>query len=335
MSYYNNITEQFFCQDKFELQQETLQKLSKHKSNHIKILDKLIQGKREKSEAIKQRLKECASFVTFADNLIINANFCKDKFCPVCAWRRSLKNYSINFKTLNHITETNQCDKFAMLTLTIKNVKAEEVKTAVEHLQYAIKKLQLQTKWKKHIQGAIKSVEITYNSKENTYHPHVHLIIAFKKDYFIENYISQAEFTTMWQNALKSDYTPIVDIRAIKPKKDKKGTESMAGAVAEISKYPLKISSMLETVTGDDFFRIYDALEHKRLLSRSGIFKTAIKELGINEKKEILVDELPDGAEIEHVTNENGEVIKTRVKYNNSKDFIWKTGGYQLYKPKE
>lgn len=335
MSYNNNITEEIFCQDKFQLQTQTLLKLSAHKANHILILDKLIEGKREKSEAIKQRLRECASFVTFADNLIVNANFCKDKFCPVCAWRRSLKNYSINFKALNYITEKDICDNFGLLTLTIRNVKASEVKTAIENLQYSIKKLQLQTKWKKHIQGAIKSVEITYNKKENTYHPHVHLIIAFKKEYFVESYLTQAEFTKMWENALKSDYTPIVDIRAIKPKKDKKGIESMAGAVAEISKYPLKISSMLETVTGNDFFKIYEALEHKRLLSRSGIFKKAIKELGINEKQEILIDDLPEGAEVEHVTNENGEVIKTRVKYTNSKDFIWKKGKYQLFTREE
>lgn len=322
MSQLNNITRFQFCQD--ELQIQTLQKLIKHKKDHIEILDKLLQGKEYKSEFIKQRMRECATFVTFADNMIVNANFCKDKFCPVCAWRRSLKNFAINSKAISHIVEKGDIN-FGLLTLTIKNISAEEVGKAIENMQYAIKKLTLQTKWKKHISGAIKTVEITYNPRTNAYHPHVHMIIAFKDGYFEETYITQREFGEMWEKALKSDYTPIVDIRTIKPKIDKKGKESLAGAVAEVSKYPLKISSMLETVTGNDFFTIYEALEHKRLLSRSGIFKQALKELNISE--EIELTEKAETIE-EAIITEDGEVRDVIKKYKNSIDFVWKNGRY-------
>jgi hypothetical protein len=57
-------------------------------------------------------------------------------------------------------------------------------------------------------------------------------------------YITQQDFTNLWQNALKVDYKPIVDVRQIKAKNDSK--DSLISAVAETIKYTLKSSDLLK-----------------------------------------------------------------------------------------
>ena len=51
-------------------------------------------------------------------------------------------------------------------------------------------------------------------------HPHFHILIQVSPSYGKNKgyYISQSEFTDLWQNALKVDYKPIVDVRVIRPK---------------------------------------------------------------------------------------------------------------------
>ena len=39
-------------------------------------------------------------------------------------------------------------------------------------------------KFKESLQGYIKATEITYNSEEDTYHPHIHCIFQVRPSYF-------------------------------------------------------------------------------------------------------------------------------------------------------
>ena len=48
-------------------------------------------------------------------------------------------------------------------------------------------------KFKESLQGYIKATEITYNSKDNTYHPHIHCI--FKSDQAIFRGITSRKMT--------------------------------------------------------------------------------------------------------------------------------------------
>ena len=49
-------------------------------------------------------------------------------------------------------------------------------------------------------------------------HPHFHAMLLVKSTYFHgSHYINQAEWTDMWVKAMRLDYYPQVDIRAVKP----------------------------------------------------------------------------------------------------------------------
>ena len=71
----------------------------------------------------------------------------------------------------------------------------------------------------KKYQRLYSSFEITV-SEDGKMHPHFHILIQVSPFYGKNKgyYISQSEFTDLWQNALKVDYKPIVDVRVIRPK---------------------------------------------------------------------------------------------------------------------
>ncbi|WP_343890555.1 protein rep, partial [Kribbella sandramycini] len=80
------------------------------------------------------------------------------------------------------------------------------------------------------------------------YNPHFHVLFCVPASYFKkkELYIKQEKWTALWKRAMKLDYDPIVNVKAVKGKEkiDKENIEqqqeSMKNAVIEVSKYPVK-----------------------------------------------------------------------------------------------
>jgi len=68
------------------------------------------------------------------------------------------------------------------VTLTRPNVKAADLKNEIEHLlaDFRLLTKQMRVTEKKPLYG-IRKLEVTYNHKEDTYHPHFHLIIDNKE----------------------------------------------------------------------------------------------------------------------------------------------------------
>ncbi len=58
-----------------------------------------------------------------------------------------------------------------------------------------------------------------------------------------KKYIKQTELVDLWQKALKVNYRPVVNIKAIKP--NQKGDKDIESAIKETSKYSVKSSDFL------------------------------------------------------------------------------------------
>ena len=135
--------------------------------------------------------------------------------------------------------------------------------------------------------GYLKATEVTVNEKDGSYNQHLHVLVFVKSSYFVnsDNYISQAELTEFWKKSLKIDYTPIVNVKAVKPKatKEEKG---VLGAVYETAKYPVKSIDYLTNDRVKNLQRVDDlekGLKRKRLISFGGIFKEIRKELQLED----------------------------------------------------
>ena len=229
------------------------------------------------------RVAGCSSFLEFhrfTDNTLnLNyANFCRDRLCPMCSWRRSLKIFSQVSKVIDYIS-LNHESSYLFATFTIRNCSIEDLSETIDLLLYSWKKLSLQKKFKSVVTGSFRALEVTYNKKTDEWHPHLHVILSVDKNYFSNSYISQKEWSVMWHKALKVDNMPIVDIRRLKTLK----------GVSEASKYSVKGSDYLydDTFLTDKLVMSLDlALSNRRLASFTGLFKEVHKKLNLDDPED-------------------------------------------------
>lgn len=236
------------------------------------------------------RVYDCGSYLVFqrfTDNSLKlkQAFFCRQRLCTMCNWRRSLKIFSQVSKIMDCMKNETEYE-YLFLTLTIRNVEGPELRNAISDLIKGFLRLQRLKRVKNSVLGSFRALEVTYNEKENTYHPHLHIVLAVKKSYLKgANYISQKEWSELWQTCMNLDYTPIVHIE--KTKGDKKQ------AVAEVAKYATKEEDLFEMNENNEkqaidevIFTLDEALKGRRLISFSGVFKDYQKKLKLEDAED-------------------------------------------------
>lgn len=245
------------------------------------------------------------------------ANFCRERLCPMCSWRRSLKIFSHISEILNFLGDEY---RYLFLTLTVRNVDGSELSSIIDRMNEAIKRMFRPLKI---VKGFVRVIEITRNKKNGTYHPHIHMVLAVLPCYFKgDNYISRDEWLKMWQFYYGDPDITQVDIRAARNKKtgDTSG-KNLASAVAEIAKYSCKPSDFIikddMDLTDNIVSVLDDALYHRRLLTYGGVFNKAAKVLN--------QDDPEDG----DLVNINDDVINPDLAYMLVR-YQWSAGVYKL-----
>lgn len=238
-----------------------------------------------------ERLEQCSTYLEFRREKstkkykLINTNLCRVRLCPLCAYKRSLSVYHNTADIINYINSKYSRSKYLFLTLTIKNVSGSELSNAIDDLTRGWQNMSKQKRIKNVVLGTVRSIEITYNKRSNTYHPHLHILIHTTSDvYSGRNYISQAEFSERWRSAVGIDYQPVVDVRRLQRNNGRE--------IAEIAKYsvkPLEWDKCAESV----IITLDDVLHKRHLLSLSGTMREAKRDLkiaDIEDKKEFLAN---------------------------------------------
>lgn len=235
------------------------------------------------------RINDCGSYLVFqrfTDNSLKlkQAFFCRQRLCTMCNWRRSLKIFSQVSKIMDCMKNNNEFD-YLFLTLTIRNVDGPELKDAITELINGFYRLLRRKKVNSSILGSFKALEVTYNEINDTYHPHIHVVLCVRKTYFKKEYITQNEWSELWQKSMKLDYKPIVHIEKIKG--DKKA------AVAEAAKYATKEEDLFtmdeenkKTAIDEVIYTLDDALKGRRLIGFTGVFKEYQQKLKLDDVEE-------------------------------------------------
>lgn len=240
-----------------------------------------------------QNVMQCSEILVFKKNDDGNLKlhqtwFCKNKLCSICNWRRSMKYSYQAMRIVDKAIETEPKGRFLFLTLTIKNVCGDELNKTLSDMTKYFDRLFKRKKVKKNLIGFLRATEVTRNDETEMYHPHFHILLFVKSNYFKgdgKNYISQKEWQELWKQSAKLNYDPIVDIRIVKPN-EKKGTSDIRSAVLETAKYPVKpIDEMGKNeeeklqVTDD----LMQGLYRKRQIAFGGLFKKIRKELQLSD----------------------------------------------------
>jgi replication protein len=240
-------------------------KIRKLKKN-IKITDKGI-----------NRCANCGDFCMFLatknydKTKLYTANFCHNRFCPMCAKRKALKD-TVALDCMTKWILQKKERRFIFLTLTVPNVCADALDDKIREMNYAYDKLTRRTSFKKAVKGYVKKLELTYNKKADSYHPHFHILLSVSKGYFsnMNQYVKRDKWLSEWQAVMNDNDINQVDIRAFRENNDKEQK-----SILELAKYIAKDSDYMEN--DDTFITFYNSLHKKRAFTFGGDFKEARK----------------------------------------------------------
>ena len=232
--------------------------------------------KRHVKEGQMDLIKGCNTFLSFvADKTLekqklYKSNLCKNRFCPVCAWRKARKD-ALGLSLMMQYIKQQENKEFIFLTLTTPNVISGELENEIKRYNNAFRKLIKRKKVGSVIKGYVRKLEITYNKKRDDYNPHFHVLIAVNKSYFTDKryYISQKEWLELWR-----DVTGISEITQVKVQKIRQNNNK---ELYEMAKYSGKDSDYL--INQKVFDAFYKSLKGKQVLVYSGLFKDAKKKL--------------------------------------------------------
>lgn len=260
-------------------------------------------------------LRGCSTYLEFAvtdDGLKLHqANFCRERLCPMCAWRRSRKIYSHMTKIMDAIAAEGRNIQYIMLTLTCRSVEGTELKAALDAMTKAWDRLCKRKRIKAAVAGWYRGIEITRDTDEfvteqryraakryyqqrglavgdknpnfGLYHPHIHCLLAVEPSYFAgKTYIKQTDWVDLWEHAMGTDYKPVVDVRRVRGQ--------TVRAVAEVAKYAAKPGDYIQADDADisaDTVRTLDAaLKGRRLVAFGGLLRDLHKRLNLDDEED-------------------------------------------------
>ncbi len=280
---------------------EFLKKDNKRKESNLQLTEvatELVEN--ERINLSKKRVKaisECGTFLQYAtdkkveNRKLFTANFCQNRYCPICAKNKSFK----DAKEVKIITEylRDLGFEFLFATFTAPNCSQEELKDEITAYNKSLERMFKRQKYN-FIQGYVRKLEITFNDDKSsksygTFHPHLHLLIAIDKSYFGRKYVSKQEWLVDWRKAMRDNTITQVDIKKVSLDSRKNNIDK---SILELTKYITKDFDFYSEV--DVFENFYKGTKGKQMFSFSGIFRDAKKKLKnkelekySDEKKEI------------------------------------------------
>lgn len=275
-------------------------------------------------------------------------SFCKDRYCPICSHIKSHKETQMLFAIMESMQKDNNYKNCYLLfvTLTQKNVVTGELKSEVNKINTAVKELLKKDKLFKSSKrkskgkvvnvkplciGTIRHLEVTAGYKVKSgrveYHPHVHLLMLVRKDYWNKesNQWTHKKLMKKWRDLMGLDYDPVVHITLVKDdgmkkiievkeaqdsecvttdiesksaKKNNLANLNPDGALKEISKYEAKDTDKIKFVKDKETGRI---------------------DINWNDSKEI-IGELYNALHQKRTTVMTGEFLKQKKRLFGNKD---------------
>ena len=263
------------------------------------------------------RVHDCGTYLEFGVSAedgarLRHANFCRQRLCPMCTERRSMKIFAQASACMDWIAARRPGVRWLFLTLTMANVEGNGLAAALDDLNAGWAALRHNRRVKAAVLGSMRTLEITRNPYSGTWHPHLHCILAVPGGYLHgknELYITQSEWASIWAGCLRSDYLPVVDIRACKEGKETGIVLEMAGRDNKLSRakgaarYAAKASDVLgadpvineagevinaafclsDDAVDDNVKVIGRAIHKRRLVGWAGVFKEARAALDLDD----------------------------------------------------
>lgn len=237
-----------------------------------------------KHKRLAARIAECSNRLEFVqdenDHLVLANGFsCGARQCPLCQASNARKSYAILAGIIERHANLYPRSLPCMLTLTVKNVPAEQLGGTLSQMNAAFAKMRRMKAFKRAVIGWRRSTEVTRNADSDSYHPHFHCLLMMADGYWQSgNYLQKDQWQEMWQKTLGHPLA-IVDIR--RKGRDRNGFIELSGddGLQEFAKYLVKPQEVyIETETGWQvdapvLAALHDGLKSRRLCDYGGTLR--------------------------------------------------------------
>jgi hypothetical protein len=206
-------------------------------------------------------------------NQLVDTWFCKHRSCPICQWRKSRRYCSRMHELLNQNPSLLE-GKWLYLTLTVRHCPIDELRSTVNHMNQAFRRLMNRDFWKKNVAGGIRFIELSEAGLETECaHPHFHcLLLVSPSMYEGTNYVSEEQWSKEWRRALQTYYSPIVNSKRLK------GTDQeLRDQIISYTHYSMKPTE----IAFDQRWFLVTSHEMRclRLVEPFGVIRTMLSEL--------------------------------------------------------
>ena len=251
------------------------------------------------------RVRDCGDVLQFSVNedgmKLYQTWFCHSRLCPLCSWRRSLKN-SYELQQILDVAHSKYPNAiYLFLTLTEENSELGELKLNLKNMNSSVRRLMQYKKVAKNMIGYVRSSEITVNRKNYTFHQHMHLLLLMKTSYFnSSDYLTKNDWVKMWRRKIRT--------------KSKHGQSALVDSAKEVAKYQVKNSDYITTDEKSDLIVLNElekGLQGSRQLSFGGVLKDIRHNLLLDKNEDDLIN-------VGSSDDSAGIVKKVMYKWNSS-----------------
>lgn len=240
-------------------------------------------GLRERAEAIQNcgtqisyyACKECGEIH------LSSTERCRDRLCPLCNWRLSIKRYGELAETLRALDPDRRHQTVGMITVTVRNPWLSELSETLDEMAVAGKRMIQSKAWREMVEGYVRTIEITAGKRDGSYHPHYHYLVICREGY--DPSTANGTIAKLWQRCMRIDYVPVCDAQKAYCNNSGDGDErEMLSAALECSKYVSKTSDILR-IPDRELARYAEAISGRRQVVYGGSIKDKRRELGYTE----------------------------------------------------
>ena len=206
---------------------------------------------------------------------------CRDRLCPLCNWRLSIKHYAELAETLRALDPDGHHQTVGMIKVTVRNPWITDLADTLDEMARGGKRMIQSKAWREMVDGYVRAIEVKEGARAGYYHPHYHYLVICRPGY--EPGTANGVIANLWQRCMRLDYIPVCDAKNAYCNNAGGGDEgALLAAALECSKYVAKSSDLLR-MTDRDIVQVADAIAGRRLIVYGGSIGVKRRELGYTE----------------------------------------------------
>ena len=232
--------------------------------------------------ARQYRMRICADTIisdvcgTCETRHVVQTQFCRDRLCPLCAWRRARR----LSRRLGQIIAANAAEKpsrYILLSLTIRNIPWSELAAQIRVIMQSWDRMGKRIRRAAAVTGWVRTFDVTRSRKYGDAHPHLHVLLQVSPEYFDKHsgihYHKKDELIEQWKECLREEYSPSIDISAVRDT-----DYTLKNAILKTTKYISK-NSGVQGLSDEDFRYYVDAMRGVRAWSSGGDMKISDEDI--------------------------------------------------------